>query len=53
MSSPLMEMAIIVLPIMVVAMVAGIAANFFQFGLLFTTEHIKIRFKENGPDKRD
>ena len=29
------EMAVVVLPIMVVAMVAGIGANYFQFGLLF------------------
>lgn len=40
------EMAIIVLPIMVIAIIAGIGANFFQFGLLFTTETLKIDLKK-------
>lgn len=47
----LKEMAIIVLPIMVVAMIAGIGANFFQFGLLFTTETLKIDLKKMDPIK--
>ena len=47
----LMEMAMIVLPIMVVAMVAGVAANFFQFGLLFTTEPLKFDLKKIDPIK--
>lgn len=47
----LKEMAIIVLPIMVVAMIAGIGANYFQFGLLFTTETLKIDLKKMDPIK--
>ena len=47
----LKEMAIITLPIMVVAMIAGIGANFFQFGLLFTTETLKIDLKKMDPIK--
>lgn len=45
------EMAIIILPIMVVAMIAGIGANFFQFGFLFTTETLKIDLKKMDPIK--
>jgi flagellar biosynthesis protein FlhB len=45
------EMAMIALPIMVVAMIAGIGANFFQFGLLFTTETLKIDLKKMDPIK--
>jgi len=45
------EMAIIVLPIMVIAIIAGIGANFFQFGLLFTTETLKIDLKKMDPIK--
>ena len=40
------EMAWIVLPIMVIAMVAGIGANYLQFGLLFTTETLKFDLKK-------
>ena len=47
----LKEMAIIVLPIMAVAMIAGIGANFFQFGLLFTTETLKFDLKKMDPIK--
>ena len=45
------EMAMIVLPIMVVAMIAGIGANFFQFGFLFTTETLKLDLKKMDPIK--
>ncbi|MEI4768561.1 flagellar biosynthesis protein FlhB [Psychrobacillus sp. FJAT-51614] len=45
----LMEMAVILLPIMGVAVVAAIAANFFQFGLLFTTEPLKFDLKKIDP----
>ncbi len=45
------EMALIALPIMVVAMIAGIGANFFQFGLLFTTETLKFDLKKMDPIK--
>ena len=47
----LIEMAIIVLPIMVVAVVAGIGGNFFQFGLLFTAETLKFDLKKIDPIK--
>lgn len=47
----LLEMAIILLPIMLVAVVAAIAANFFQFGLLFTTEPLKFDLKKIDPIK--
>ncbi|WP_348775065.1 flagellar biosynthesis protein FlhB [Psychrobacillus sp. NEAU-3TGS] len=47
----LMEMAVILLPIMLVAVVAAIAANFFQFGLLFTTEPLKFDLKKIDPIK--
>lgn len=47
----LMEMAMILLPIMAVAVVAAIAANFFQFGLLFTTEPLKFDLKKIDPIK--
>ena len=47
----LMEMAFILLPIMLVAVVAAIAANFFQFGLLFTTEPLKFDLKKIDPIK--
>ena len=45
----LLEMAMVLLPIMLVAMVAAIAANFFQFGLLFTTEPLKLDLKKLDP----
>ncbi|WP_042471941.1 flagellar biosynthesis protein FlhB [Bacillus ndiopicus] len=47
----LKEMAKLVLPIMLVAMVAGIGANYFQFGLLFTTETLKLDLKKMDPIK--
>ena len=47
----LIEMAIIVLPIMLVAVVARIAANLFQFGFLFTTEPLKFDLKKIDPIK--
>lgn len=47
----LKEMAKIVLPIMLAAMVAGIGANYFQFGLLFTTETLKLDLKKMDPIK--
>ena len=45
------EMDWIVLPIMVIAMVAGIGANYLQFGLLFTTETLKFDLKKMDPIK--
>uniref|UniRef100_UPI003988F3D0 flagellar biosynthesis protein FlhB n=1 Tax=Psychrobacillus psychrotolerans TaxID=126156 RepID=UPI003988F3D0 len=47
----LIEMAMVLLPIMLVAVVAAIAANFFQFGLLFTTEPLKFDLKKIDPIK--
>ncbi|GEK30939.1 MAG: flagellar biosynthesis protein FlhB [Kurthia sp.] len=47
----LIEMAVILLPIMLIAMVAAVAANFFQFGLLFTTETLKFDLKKIDPIK--
>lgn len=47
----LMEMAMILLPIMLVAVIAAVAANFFQFGLLFTTEPLKFDLKKIDPIK--
>ncbi|MEK3978064.1 flagellar biosynthesis protein FlhB [Psychrobacillus sp. FSL K6-2836] len=47
----LLEMAMILLPIMLVAVVAAVAANFFQFGLLFTTEPLKFDLKKIDPIK--
>ena len=47
----LLEMAMVLLPIMLVAVVAAIAANFFQFGLLFTTEPLKFDLKKIDPIK--
>lgn len=50
-SETIKEMATVVLPIMVVAMVAGIGANYLQFGLLFTTETLKFDLKKMDPIK--
>ena len=47
----LLEMAVILLPIMLVAVVAAVAANYFQFGLLFTTEPLKFDLKKIDPIK--
>ena len=47
----LFEMAMVLLPIMLVAVVAAVAANFFQFGLLFTTEPLKFDLKKIDPIK--
>ena len=41
----------ILLPIMLVAMVAALLANYFQFGLLFTTEPLKFDLKKIDPIK--
>ncbi|AYC29256.1 flagellar biosynthesis protein FlhB [Paenisporosarcina cavernae] len=50
-SDLLKEMAIVVLPIMAIAVIAGIAGNFFQFGLLFTAEPLKLDLKKLDPIK--
>ncbi len=45
------EVAVILLPIMAIAMIAGIVGNFLQFGLLFTTEPLKFDLTKLDPIK--
>ncbi|WP_153731293.1 flagellar biosynthesis protein FlhB [Sporosarcina obsidiansis] len=45
------QMAIILLPIMIIAVIASIAANLIQFGLLFTGEPLKFDLKKIDPIK--
>lgn len=47
----LSEAAIVLLPIMIVAVVAGVLGNFLQFGLLFTTEPLKFDLTKLDPIK--
>ncbi|CAM3077159.1 flagellar biosynthesis protein FlhB [Filibacter tadaridae] len=47
----LVQMAFLLLPVMLVAMVAGIAGNLMQFGLLFTAEPLKFDLKKIDPIK--
>ena len=47
----LVQMALIVVPIMVIASIAAIAGNYFQFGLLFTTEPLKFDLTKMDPIK--
>ncbi|MBK3494374.1 flagellar biosynthesis protein FlhB [Viridibacillus sp. YIM B01967] len=47
----MIEMAFVLLPIMVIAVIASLAGNFFQFGLLFTTEPLKFDLKKLDPIK--
>ena len=47
----LIQMAFILLPIMLIAMVAAVGANLFQFGLLFTAEPLKFDLKKIDPIK--
>lgn len=47
----LKEMALIILPFMAIAVVAGIVANYLQFGFLFTTETMKFDLKKMDPIK--
>lgn len=47
----LSEMAIIILPIMAIAMIAGIAGNFLQFGFMFSTEPLKFDLTKLDPIK--
>ncbi|ASN05712.1 flagellar biosynthesis protein FlhB [Virgibacillus necropolis] len=44
-----MEMAKIIAPIMGIAIIAGLAANFTQIGFLFTTEPLKLDLKKMDP----
>lgn len=45
------EMAVVLLPIMLVAMIGAIAGNLIQFGLLFTGEPLKFDLKKIDPLK--
>jgi len=47
----LIEMAKVILPVMAIAVVAGVAGNFLQFGLLFTAEPLKFDLKKIDPIK--
>ncbi|OCS87689.1 flagellar biosynthesis protein FlhB [Caryophanon tenue] len=47
----IIEMAIIVVPIMVMGMLAGVAANLLQFGFLFTMHPLKMDLKKMDPIK--
>lgn len=47
----LSEIAVIVIPIMAIASIAAIVANYFQFGLLFTTEPLKFDLTKMDPIK--
>ncbi|WP_313234473.1 flagellar biosynthesis protein FlhB [Sporosarcina ureae] len=49
--SVIKQMAIILLPIMLIAVIASIAANLLQFGLLFTAETLKFDLKKIDPIK--
>ena len=50
-SDVLIQMAIILLPVMLIAVIAGIAGNVFQFGLLLTGEPLKMDLKKIDPIK--
>lgn len=47
----LIQMAFLLLPVMLVAVVAGIGGNIFQFGLLLTGEPLKMDLKKIDPIK--
>ncbi len=47
----LVEIGIILLPVMAIAVIAGVAGNLFQFGWLFTTEPLKFDLKKIDPIK--
>lgn len=47
----LKEMAFILLPVMAIAMLAAVAGNLVQFGLLFTGEPLKFDLKKIDPIK--
>ncbi len=45
------EMALLVGPIMLVALIAGVAANYFQVGFLFSPESIQMKLEKIDPIK--
>lgn len=46
-----LELAKLVAPLMLIAVIAGITANFMQIGFLFTTEPLKLDLKKIDPIK--
>lgn len=50
-TNTLTEMAFIVVPIMAVAFVAALIGNYFQVGILFTMEPLKLDLKKMDPIK--
>ena len=50
-SDTLKEMASVLLPVMLVAVVVGVGSNYLQFGFLFTTESMKLDLKKIDPIK--
>ncbi|MFS0688083.1 flagellar biosynthesis protein FlhB [Sporosarcina sp. 179-K 8C2 HS] len=47
----IVQMAYILLPVMAIAVIAGIVGNLMQFGLLFTAEPLKFDLKKIDPIK--
>ncbi|GIN61542.1 flagellar biosynthetic protein FlhB [Robertmurraya siralis] len=47
----LQELVFVLAPIMAVAMIAGVAANYMQFGFLFSTETIQPKLEKLDPIK--
>ncbi|UOQ47861.1 flagellar biosynthesis protein FlhB [Gracilibacillus caseinilyticus] len=45
----LMEISLAIAPIMLIAIVAGLASNFLQFGFLFTAEPLKMKLNKIDP----
>lgn len=45
------QLAVILLPILILAVVVGIGANYLQFGLLFTTSTLKLDLNKINPIK--
>ncbi|PAV30016.1 flagellar biosynthesis protein FlhB [Virgibacillus profundi] len=48
-SGAAVEVAIMLAPIMIIAIIAGLASNFMQIGFLFTTEPLKLDLKKIDP----
>ena len=48
----LKETALIVGPIMLVALIAGIIANYFQVGFLFAPESIQVEIRKSRSNQR-
>lgn len=49
--SLLSEVAFMILPVMAIALIAGVGANYLQFGFLFTTDPLKFDLKKIDPIK--